>query len=232
MPVEPIGQILLRQAGLAPSALEGALERQKTEGLRLGEALVAAGAVTTEDVLRALATQWGLPFAERVDPSRISHRATTVLRLDYLKRRRVLPLEEKEGGGVAVMADPLDVEAFDAVANAMGRPCQRWVAPPEVIEEALTRCHYEDGEAPAELLDEAGDERSGGRMAPAEDLLDIANRPPIVRLVNTIFFQAASSRASDIHIEPYERDLKVRFRIDGILHDRFSPPRQHAAALV
>ncbi len=234
MPVEPIGQILLRQAGLAPAALEEALARQKGEEarLRLGEALVAAGALTAEDVLRALATQWGLPFADRVDASQISRRATTALRLDYLKRRRVLPLEAKDGAGVAVMADPLDVEAFDAVANAMRLPCRRWIAPPEVIEEALTRCHYADGDAPAALLDEPGDERSGGRLAPAEDLLDIANRPPIVRLVNTIFFQAAASRASDIHIEPYERDLKVRFRIDGILHDRFSPPRQHAAALV
>jgi len=147
----------------------------------------------------------------------------------------LLPLVNGDGTVTVAMADPTDVKAFDAVASILGRRCGRAVCPPAVIEDALTRCYYREGDSASAILEELGEDGDLARAAggvEAEDLMDVANRAPIVKLVNTIFYQAVQSRASDIHIEPYEREVKVRFRIDGVLHDRFTPPKQYVAALV
>jgi len=235
--VELIGQILLRESALSQEALEGALaSRQgRDRPQRLGEALVEQGAVAPADVQRALAVQWGIPFVERVPSEQLDRELVLGLSFEFLKKHALLPLVGGDGDITVAMADPLDVKAFDSVASVLGRPCVRVLCPRAVIEDALTRCYYQEGDSSNAILDELGDEDDVARIAAgaeAEDLMDVANRAPIVRLVNTIFYQAVRSRASDIHVEPYEREVKVRFRIDGVLHDRFTPPKQYVAALI
>jgi general secretion pathway protein E len=104
-----------------------------------------------------------------------------------------------------------------------------------VIEDRLSHYYYQSEGSATEALTELDDSMDFTGLASgsaSEDLLDLANRAPVVKLVNTIFFQAVQARASDIHIEPYEDKVTVRFRIDGVLHNKFALPKQYVAALV
>ncbi len=236
MAVEPIGQILLRRTGLRAEELEEALAAQRGAPVhrRIGELLCQRGAISRQDVLRALAEQWDLEFLEHLPQERLGRDLVADLPLEFLLKHRLVPMLDGEGAVLVAMADPLDGKAFDAVANVLGRPCRRVVCPPAAVEEALSHCYYQ-GESASEALEELDEDADMLRMATAsrtEDLMDLAQRAPIVKLVNTILFQAVRSRASDVHVEPYEDEVKVRFRIDGVLHDRFTPPHQFAAALI
>jgi len=237
MAVDLIGQILLRRTALTEQQLADGLSLQDGQDgrRRIGEVLVEGGFISSREVLSALSEQWNIPFAAHISPEKLNKDLVMGFPLAFLRSRHVLPLVEADGRITVAMEDPLDVNAFDGISNVLGRPCTRAICPPATIESALTQCYYQEGDSASEILEELGEERDLARVtvgSETEDLMDVANRAPIVKLVNTIFYQAVHSRASDIHIEPYEHDVKVRFRIDGVLHDRFTPPKQYVAALV
>ena len=231
-----IGQILLRQASLTERQLADALAAQRAQQARqkLGRILVEGGVVSESDVLRAVAQQYGVPYIERISVEQSGRAILTGLRLEFLHKRSLLPFRDGDGKVLIAMADPLDVEAFDTVANVLQEPCRRAACPVAAIEDALSHCYYQDDASASQALDELDVNHDIARIsmsAKAEDLLDLAQRAPIIKLVNTVLFQAVRSRASDVHVEPYEQELKIRFRIDGVLHDRLSAPSQYAAAL-
>ncbi|MEJ2646950.1 MAG: type II secretion system ATPase GspE, partial [Sedimentisphaerales bacterium] len=129
----------------------------------------------------------------------------------------------------------LDTTAFDAVVKILGKPCKRVICLPSVIDDGLSRYFYENENATSQTqinLDDNEELASFALESGTEDLLDLAERAPVVKLVNTFFFQAVQSRASDIHIEPYEQQVKVRFRIDGVLHNKFILSKRHVATLI
>ena len=234
---ELLGQILLRQTALTEEQLQAALAAQQESAPRetLGQFLLYRGLVTADELAKALADQWRLPWIRQISRERLNKDLVMSFPLEFLKKQCVLPLAGDGDTVTVAVADPLNTAAFDAVAGRFGTICTRAVCTPSVIDEAISRCYYNEGDSSSTILSELSDD-GGGAGTPAgsqtEDLLDVANRAPIVKLVNTIFFQAVSCRASDIHIEPYENAVRVRFRIDGVLHTRFTPPRQHVAALI
>jgi len=237
MAVELIGQILVRESSLEGQRLSEALAQQKEKdgAERIGRILVDRGDVSEDDLLKALGRQWHIPYVKEIPQDELNKELVLGMPFEFLKKHSVLPLARGDGVITVAMGDPLDVKAFDAIACVLARPCERVLCPPRVIDDALTRCYYQEGDSSSAILGELGEEDDLARVTTSsqtEDLLDVANRAPIVRLVNTIFYQAVQSRASDIHIEPFEREVKVRFRIDGVLHDRFTPPRQYVEALV
>ena len=240
---EPLGQILLRRESLTQEQLSAALADQRdwAETERLGQVLLAHGAVSPRELARALADQWQLEFAPEIPSAWLNRDLVTSFPLQFLKKHRVVPLCPRPNAVAVGMADPLDVAAFDAVAGKLGSRVPagvivaRIVCPPAAIDDAISRCYYSEGNAAATILEDASADEDAPAPATGsqpEDLLDVANRAPIVKLVNAIFFQAVGCRASDIHIEPYDSGLRVRFRVDGVLHTKFAPPRQYAAALI
>ena len=240
---EPLGQILLRRASLTQEQLSAALADQRdwAESERLGQVLLAHGAVSPGELAKALADQWQLECAVSIPPAWLNRELVTGFPLQFLKKHRVIPLCPQAGAMAVGMADPLDVPAFDALAGRLGghlpaaAAVARIVCPPAAIDEAISRCYYQEGDTAATILDglTADDDAAAtATISQPEDLLDVANRAPIVKLVNAIFFQAVGCRASDIHIEPYDSSVRVRFRVDGVLHTKFAPPRQYAAALI
>ncbi len=161
------------------------------------------------------------------------------LPLEYLKKQCALPLLLEDGRVATALADPLNIEAYDAISTILGQPCVRVICPAAEIEEAISRCYYQstshsDSENPdATDLESKNNDTDATCSSPqAEDLLNIVSKAPVIKLVNKIFFQAVHSRASDIHIEPYENEARIRFRVDGVLHDIFTLPKQQIAALV
>jgi len=237
MTVELIGQILLRTTSLAEGQLSKALASQegRQPRMRIGEMLVLEGLVSATDILHALGEQWNLSCLDEILPEQLDRDLVMGFPLEFLKKHRVLPLLNGNEGVTVATSDPLDVKAFDAICNVLKRPCTRALCDASAIEDALTRCYYHEGDSATAILEELGEDDDLARVSTGsqtEDLMDVANRAPIIRLVNTIFYQAVHSRASDIHVEPYERNVKVRFRIDGVLHDRFTPPKQYVEALI
>jgi general secretion pathway protein E len=179
-------------------------------------------------------------YLETISPEQLNPELVRKLPLEFLKNQCAIPLVLENGQVAVALADPLNVEAYDAVAGILAQPCIRVICPVSEIEKAISRCYYQntsvagDNESPdgQSLPDKADDMAGTGAQTHAEDLLNIANKAPVIKLVNKIFFQAVHSRASDIHIEPYENEARIRFRIDGVLHDVLTLPKQQVPALL
>jgi general secretion pathway protein E len=166
--------------------------------------------------------------AEQLNPNVVKR-----LPWEFLKKQCAIPIQ-LEGGEMAVaLADALNVEAYDAIVGILGRPCPRVICPAPEIEQAISRCYYyaintEEKYYSPDAPQGASDSVESGVstvQTHAEDLLSIAQKAPPVQLVNKILFQAMQSRASDIHVEPYENEVKIRFRVDGVLHNVLTLPK-------
>ncbi|MFH1371106.1 MAG: type II secretion system ATPase GspE [Planctomycetota bacterium] len=172
---------------------------------------------------------------DKILPEHLKPEMVRALPLEFLKKQCAIPILLEDGQVAVAVADALNVEAYDTIVNALGRPCERVICPAAEIEHAISRCYYQGAPTATEEThahDTNSETTGASAQTHAEDLLSIATKAPVVKLVNKILFQAAHSRASDIHIEPYENETRIRFRIDGALRDIAAVPRQHNAALV
>jgi len=179
-------------------------------------------------------------YLQSISPEQLDPDLVRNLPLEFLKKQCAIPIMLEDGRLAVALADPLNVEAYDAIVSILNRPCTRVVCPACEIEKAISRCYYQTTAIGTEgNTRDAQDSPATGRdidgssvQTQAEDLLNIANKAPAIKLINRIFFQAVHSRASDIHIEPYENEARVRFRIDGVLHDICTLPKQQIPALL
>ncbi|MBN1764027.1 MAG: type II secretion system ATPase GspE [Sedimentisphaerales bacterium] len=235
MQTESIGQILLRDTSLTPEQLDSALRLQQTRRPcpELGQILIEKGYISPDQLCHALAQQWNIPYLDTITPQQLKHNSVRKLPLDFLKKQQLLPIIDQNQHLMIAMADPLNIEAYDAVLNILRTYCPRILCPPTEIDKAISRCYYQElGGADQKNHNNNPETDSPTPKDPHEDLLNISGHAPIVKLVNTILFKAINSRASDIHIEPYEQEVKVRYRIDGVLHDNTSLPPDHVAPLI
>ncbi|NJD38109.1 MAG: type II secretion system protein GspE [Geobacter sp.] len=192
--------------------------------------------MTTADTdLRQLAERLGLPFQEQIDDSRTDDALRARLPLSYARSRCLLPLSVQDGHLLLALGNPTDLLAQDEVAKRYGLPVQGLVVPQEELQAAINRLYTRTAGTARDVVENlAAEDLStiATELARPQDLLDLTDEAPVIRLLNAILFQAVKERASDIHIEPYERTLEVRFRIDGILHLKLDPPRMLQEALV
>lgn len=181
-----------------------------------------------------------LQYLEIILPEQLNPELVRKLPLEFLKKQCAIPITLEDGSISIAMAEPLNVEACDAILNIIAQPCSRVICPASEIEKAISRCYYQStgGESNTEnqdvqtLPNNDDDVDNTSVQTHAEDLLNIAEKAPAIKLVNNIFFQAVHSRASDIHIEPYENEVRIRFRVDGVLHDVLTLPKHQIAALL
>ncbi|MFC1739230.1 type II secretion system ATPase GspE [Planctomycetota bacterium] len=179
-------------------------------------------------------------YLETILPEQLNPQLVRKVPLEFLKEQCAIPIMLKNGQVVVALADPLNIEAYDAILTILDQPCTRVICPASEIEQAISHCYYHNTSpggnnedlSEQDLPSNNNDTDGTFVQTRAEDLLNIANEAPVIKLVNKIFFQAVHSRASDIHIEPYETTARVRFRIDGVLHDIFTLPKQQIAAFV
>jgi general secretion pathway protein E len=233
--VQFMGQLCLKGTSLTKSQLEEALQiqAQQTAPLRLGEILVNRGWLSDVEVARVLAAQWDYDYTDTIPRDQIVGERLRGLPIEFLKKHHMLPFQDENGVVCLALADPLDVQAIDAIVNSLDTPCLKVVCTAAVIEEGLSHCYYQDGDSGTlEQMDDSQTLAEWTVESDAQDLLTGAGDAPMIRLVNTFLFQATQSRASDIHIEPYEQDVKVRFRIDGVLHTQTTVPKRFYAPLV
>ena len=231
----PLGEILRAVAGLSDAALEEALRAQADEGGRLGEVLVARKAVSTDDVAKALALQLDLPYHAQVALDSVDAELVRQVPINFAKQALILPLR-LDGESVALLvADPLDTTVLDHARMLLQRNVSPHVATAAVIVDAINGLYDRAVNEAEQLVGEmeAQDLQSlAHELEEPQDLLDVDDEAPIIRLVNSLLFRAAKERASDIHIEPMERELLVRFRIDGVLQEIIKPPKRYQNSIV
>ena len=231
----PLGEILRAIAGLSEGALEEALRAQADDGGRLGEVLVARKVVSAEDVAKALALQLDLPYHAQVSLDAVDVELLRQVPINFAKQALILPLR-LEGEGVALLvADPLDTTVLDHARMLLQRNVSPHVATGAVIVDAINAVYDRAVNEAEQLVGEmeAQDLQSlAHELEEPQDLLDTDDEAPIIRLVNSLLFRAAKERASDIHIEPMERELLVRFRIDGVLVEIIKPPKRYQNSIV
>ena len=230
-----IGEILVHRTALSKEDLAGALAIQEEQApeKRIGQLLVEMGRISETDVGKALAEQWGYPYVEEITAESIGTELLQNLPIEFLRKHGILPFRKEQEGLALAVADPTDTMTVDSVVNAIGSPCTKVLCARTVIEAGLSQYYYHDGD-PAAQTELSTDERLQNVSAETytEDLLDLSKGAPIIKLVNAFLFQASQSRASDIHVEPYEHEVKIRFRIDGVLYTRSTFPKQYFAAMV
>ncbi len=224
-PLEGLIELLVSEGHCDAKAVERARRVAEESGQRLDTVLSQLGLVTERSLAAAYTTLLKLPLLAANDyPAEPLWQDS--LSVPFLKTARAMPVAQAEGGLVLAVADPLDLFTPEAVEVATGLPVQLVVAVPIELEAAFARL-YPDGEETAE--------EDTATAAPleedAERLRDLASDAPVIRLVNQLISRAVETQASDIHIEPFEDRLRVRYRFDGVLQETDSPPAQMAAAI-
>jgi general secretion pathway protein E len=232
-----LGEILVILAKLDPAVLAEALRAQgAAETGRIGELLIQRKVITEEDVARALAAQLDLPFASRISVEHVDAELAREVPINFAKQSRLLPLRRENGAVVVAVADPLDTTALDHARMLVGTSLVPVVASAGAIVDAINAVYDRALNEAEQLVGEmeAQDDLDSvaHELEEPQDLLEADDEAPIIRLVNSLLFRAAKERASDIHIEPMERDLIVRFRIDGVLHEVIKPPKRYQNSIV
>jgi type IV pilus assembly protein PilB len=223
-----LGQILLEQGLLNQEQLDRALEEHRNTPKSLGRVLIDLGYIRERDLVSALAEQVGLEFVD-LSEYRIDAGIATLIPEPISRRYRALAIDERDGKLLVAMSDPANVYALDDIRTITGREVQPVVATANDVEQAISKFAGmgDQVEALASEAIEAMDQES--------DLADIeaaVEDAPIVKLVQAIMTQAVADRASDVHIEPGEKDVRVRFRVDGVLHEVMHSPKSIQGGLI
>ena len=225
----PLGQLLLERGLISEDDLKNALTLQQERRDKLGRILIDLGYVAERDVLAVLSDQLKVPIfrgeypAVPIEADRLPFR--------FLRTFSVIPSHLETSVLTLVMADPLDVETQNTIRLRTGFSLQIFLAPEGDIHAQLERLYGDEEENNSEkLIETLGD--FGADDENIEHLRDLASEAPVIRLVNLIISRAIESRASDIHIEPFERELRLRYRIDGVLQNMDSPPNPLRAAII
>ncbi|MBV9742452.1 MAG: Flp pilus assembly complex ATPase component TadA, partial [Acidobacteriia bacterium] len=226
LPHQRLGEILIERHKIEPEDLERALELQQERGDKLGKILADMGLVAQRDVLAALSYQLDLPLVTLDGPPPAAPELEG-LSERFLRQCRAFPIALVDSTLTLAMADPLDFETIAAVRAFSGFEVLTALAAEQEIADAIDK-HYGESERQT-LLTEGDDEQA---TADLEHLRDMASEAPVIRLVNAMIAEAVEKRASDIHIEPFEKEFRVRFRVDGVLFNQETPPRELKAAII
>jgi type IV pilus assembly protein PilB len=225
-----LGDLLVKEKVITPEQLQQAIKTQKESSCRLGSALVKLGFLTDEDVTNFLSRQYGVPAINlsyfEIDPAVVK-----LIPYETAKRYQILPLSRVGASLTIAMVDPTNVFAMDDIKFMTGFNIEPVVASESSINEGIEKAYGTTNDEDLEtvmqsMTDSDADVELQNEEAEIDlaDLEKAADEAPIVKLVNLILTDAVKRGASDIHVEPYEKEFRVRFRIDGVLQSIMSPP--------
>ncbi len=227
-----LGDALVASGKLDRGALGRAMRVRATRAERLDQILPKLGLLSDADLAAALAEQLGLRLARAKDFP-VTPVLEDILSPRFLKEVGVLPLADGPEGLELAMADPLNAYAIDAIRLISKREVVACVAVPAEVESAIDRPYGRGGDGgDGESVEEVREAGDGALEQDVERLKDLASEAPVIRLVNHLITRAVEMRASDIHIEPFEARLRVRYRIDGVMREMESPAERYRAAIV
>jgi type IV pilus assembly protein PilB len=223
----PLGALLIDEGLLTDAQLDAALAEQGRSGKPLGRLLIESGNISEAELVRTLARQVGLEFVDLSD--RVADPSVSSLVSENLARRyQAIPIGWEDGKLIVAMADPSNVFAVDDIRAIAGAEVRTVVATASQINETIEKFFRVDADVDA-VVQAAREESGDEDLASVTELVEDA---PIVKFVNMLVTQAVGDRASDIHVEPAEHDLRIRFRIDGVLHEMMRSPRSIQAGVI
>lgn len=223
-----LGERLIEAGILTSSQLDVALNRQRSGGEPLGEILVNLGYLSPEELKPCLEAVSGFPFVD-IAETEINVALATLVPESYVSKHLVLPFSESEGRVLVAMADPLNLPVADELRTIVGRPVTPYLALAPDLREAIRRTF--DLRQLAQAAIESIPISKYDEPSTVERLMEQAEEAPIVRLVDSILMGAIACGASDVHIEPQESTIQVRYRIDGVLYDQMVVPTRHVLAI-
>ncbi|MBW3557507.1 MAG: Flp pilus assembly complex ATPase component TadA, partial [Actinobacteria bacterium] len=226
--MDRIGAFLVSRGLLTAAQLELALDEQNRTGKSLGRVLLDQDLVSEADLMAALAAQIGMAFVD-LDNQGLDSSAATLISDSLARRYQAIPIGWEDGQLVVAMADPSNVFAIDDIRTITRATVKTVMATRQSILNAIDKHHRLDAEADEISAEASSDFEDDQDLSSIREVVEDA---PIVKLVNLLISQAVADRASDIHIEPGERDLRIRYRIDGVLHEKMRPPKNIQAGII
>lgn len=213
-------------AGDTPAEVKGSPDPE--------EELARQGLLGGEDIDRALALQFGMEVYNDLPPINVSRERIKQIPYSFAKKHVLIPIKEEHGAVYVAISDPLNLEPLEELRLMLDMPVKGVYSPKESIQSALHDLYRHEHGAASELIANLGDQGDGrGEDVEVYDLLDDTHlQAPIVKLLNLILTEAIQQGASDIHFEPFEDRLRVRYRIDGVLLNRHSPAQEYQAQLL
>lgn len=230
---KPLGQILLKNTSLTEEQLEIALSVKSEdgeEGKKLGEVLIDKKFISQDQLLKALAVQLDLPYYEKLPFADIGPELVDFIPLQFCREHQLVPVSRDEFAVTVAVVDPLNTFPLDDLRLILNTNINLLVCPPATIELAINKVYEKASDTSQKAIadlntPELGDDED---LEETRDLLESSDdEKPIIRLVNGLLARSVKERASDIHIEPYENEIAVRFRIDGNLQDKMKIPKRH-----
>jgi len=229
-----IGEILLQHTSMTEAQLEEALKTQEREGGLIGEILLRKNMIPAHEIMRAVCIQLGIPYQDDLKSNEIDPKLVTDIPINYAKTKEVLPIrkEQTPNGEILVVAvvDPFNSSIASDLTALTGSPIQLVASSSMRVQEAINRVYERNtanlvGDIQGDFSEEAYD-----LEGPIDILEATEDDAPVIKFVNSLIFRSVKEKASDIHIEPFEKEFVVRFRIDGVLYDIIrQPKRAHAA---
>jgi general secretion pathway protein E len=229
-----IGQVFLERDLIEEDELKTALNLQGESKEKIGKLLVDLGYVSEKDCLTVVSEHLNIPAVSASDYPAVPV-LDNVFTFRFMKQCKFVPIALEDNVLTLAMTDPLDSATLDSVRQATDYQLKTVLGAESEILDVLERLYGSAASTLGRIVDGITDgeiENLSDDIEDIEQLKDLASEAPVIRLVNLLISRAIESRASDIHIEPFEKDLKVRYRIDGILHDVESPPKKLKAALI
>jgi len=231
-----LGKILLNKNIIESEDLQEALLYQEGSPLRIGQILIKKGLATEVDILQSLAEHYGIKLEMHIDYNDADDTFSTIPP-QFLKKNKIVPFKIKNNTIFVAIVDVLNIQPLDDLKMIYPKYDFEAVLTTEDEIRRVINTHFDELKPETtndliENLEESDFEILTTHVSETEDILDMANDAPIIRLVNTIIRQAVNDRSSDIHFEPYEKELIVRFRIDGILYKIYTPPKKYQSAII
>lgn len=224
-----LGEILIDAGCVTQEQVDAVLERQMNgESARIGEMFVAGGLCSATDITNALAEQFSMEMVE-LEGFEISHDVVALLAPEFCRENRVVPIHVLENVLTVAVCDPLDLQSLDSLRFLTGLQIEPVLATAEAINAAIERYY---GSPNLDAFESAAPEIEFKDQSIPEENHDEVDDAPVIKLVSLIIAQAVQSRASDIHVEPMNDRLSVRYRIDGICTEIDSPPKRLQSAII
>jgi len=234
-----LGEILLSiNPTLTQDQIDVALSQsgEKSTAEMLGEVLLKKKLVTEDELVRALSIQSGIPVSKKIDDLEIDGELTDKIPISFAKKHLVLPYERQGNTVYVAISNPNDIALIDDLRILLQSNIKPTLSKKNEIMNGIHRAYEPTAKVDPELHQDLMDDLDSQDLTSVDlnetqDLLDSDDEAPIIRLVNTLLFRSIKERASDIHIEPAEKDISVRFRIDGILYEIMRPPKRAQASI-
>ena len=230
-----IGEILVEMQMITPGQRDQALLQQREREERLGQILISMNVIKETQLLQALGWQFGMPVLETIDGGQIDPALVADLSMAYARQHVFVPIAKVDGMLRVATNDPLLTQPIDDLRAMFRLEIDPVLAPSQVVIDAINMV-FDRRAGAGQVMDDIAAGQELDSIAheleeQTQDLLETDDEAPIIRLVNSILTQAVKERASDIHIEPFEKTIDVRFRKDGILHKIIEAPRRYHASL-